>query len=283
MFSQHVRRLNALLADTVIAGRWHAQNMNLETFLNDRSILDLLLVILTVVITIVTQRILRKRGLITYFVRHSQVGMSADDVIFGSVRVTWNGNEVPNLYSSILELRNESLKDYDNVTISVYTSDTILLSEKTQVVGTPHILEWSADFSKRLAVQPGAQPTPDQQELYGTHREYLLPTLNRGQAVRLIFLNVPRSKGQPSIWMDIQHHGIKVKFRVAHDEVLGTPGPAALLAGTALGVPLLAVVIASVNTVWVATALAFLYGLLIKVPGAYSIKLWRWIRELVGD
>lgn len=257
--------------------------MNLEALLNDRIILVLLSVISTVVITIVTQRILRKRGLVTYFVRHSQVGMSADDVIFGSVRVTWNGNEVPNLYSSILELRNESLNDYDNVTISVYTSDTILLSEKTQVVGTPRILEWSADFSQRLAVQPGAQATPDQQELYGTHREYLLPTLNRGQAVRLIFLNVPRSKGQPSIWMDIQHHGIKVKFRVAHDEFLGIPRPAAFLAGTALGVPLLAVVIASVNTVWIATALAFLYGLLVFVPGAYSIKLWRWLRELVGD
>lgn len=257
--------------------------MNLETLLNDRFILVLLSVISTVVITIVTQRILRKRGLITYFVRHSQVGMSADDAIFGNVRVTLNGSVVPNLYSSILELRNESLKDYDNVTVRVFTSDTILLTEKTEVVGTTRILERSADFSQRLAVEPGAQPTQAQQELYGAQREYLIPTLNRGQAVRLIYLNVPRSERLPSIWLDIQHHGIKVKFRVAHDEFLGIPRPAALLAGTALGVPLLAVVIAIVNTVWIATALAFLYGLIVIVPGAYSIKLWRWLRELVGD
>lgn len=257
--------------------------MNPETFLNDRFILVLLSVISTVVITIVTQRILRKRGLITYFVRHNQVGVSADHVIFGNVRVTWNGNEVPNLYSSTLELRNESLKDYDNVTVRVYTNDTTLLTEKTEVVGTTRNLEWSADFSQLLAVQPGAQATLAQQALHESGREYLIPTLNRGQAVRLIYLNVPRSERQPSIWLDIQHRGIKVKFRVAHDEFLGIPRPSAVLVGTALGVPLLAVVIATVNTVWIASGLAFLYGLLVLVPGAYSIKLWRWLRELVGD
>lgn len=257
--------------------------MNLETLLNDRFILVLVSVISTLVITIVTQRILRKRGLFTYFVRHSQVGMSADDAIFGNVRVTWNGNEVPNLYSSTLELRNESLKDYVNVTVRAYTSDTVLLTEKTQLGGSTRSLEWTADFSQRLAVQPGAQATPAQQNLYGAQREYLIPILNRGQAVRLIYLNVPKSERQPSIWLDIQHQGIKVKFRVAHEEFLGTPRPAAVLAGTALGVPLLAVVIAIVNTVWIAAVLTFLYGLLVIVPGAYLIKLWRWFRELVGD
>ena len=257
--------------------------MNPETLLNDRFILVLLSAISTVVITIVTQRILRKRGLITYFVRHNQVGMSADHAIFGNVRVTWNGNEVANLYSSTLELRNESLKDYDNVTVRVYTRDTVLLTERTTVVGTTRNLEWTTDFSRRLAVQPGAQATPAQQALHEAGREYLIPILNRGQAVRLTYLNVPKSERQPSIWLDIQHQGIKVKFRVTHDEFLGIPRPSAFLIGTALGVPLLAVVIAIVNTVWIATALAFLYGLLVLVPGAYSIKLWRWLRELVGD
>ena len=256
--------------------------MDLEPALNNRFILALLAVISGVVITLVTQRILGKRGLLTYFVWHSRVGVSADDAIFGIVRVTWNGNMVANLYSSALELRNESLKDYDNIVVRVFTNDTVLLTERTEVLGTTRILEWSADFSQRFAIQPGAQPTAAQQNLYGSQREYLIPTLNRGQVVRLTFLNAASSDRPPSIWLDILHKGVKVKFRVAHDQFLGTPRPAAALVGAALGVPFLAVVIAIVNTVWIAAALSFLYGLLVVVPGAFSIKLWRWLRELVG-
>ena len=144
------------------------------------------------------------------------------------------------------------------------------------------LLEWSADFSQRLAIQPGAQLAAAQQNLYGSQREYLIPTLNRGQVVRLTFLNAASSDRQPSIWLDILHKGVKVKFRVGHDQFLGTPRPAAALVGAALGAPFLAVVIAFVNTVWIAAALSFLYGLLVLVPGAFSIKLWRWLRELAA-
>ena len=256
--------------------------MNLETALNNRFIFILLSAISGVVITLITQRILGKRSLLTYFVQHNRVGVSTDDSIFGIVRVTWNDNVVPNLYSSTLELRNESLKDYGNIVVRVFTNNTILLTERTEILGTTHSLKRSADFSQQLNVQPGAQPTAAQRNLYGRQREYLIPTLNRGQAVRLTFLNAAASDQPPAIWLDILHKGIKVKFRVAHEEFLGTPRPSAALAGAALGVPLLAVVITMVNTVWMAAALSLLYGLFVVVPGALSIKLWRWLREMIG-
>ncbi len=58
------------------------------------------------------QMIVNKRGLFTYVVRHNKVGMSTDDAVFGSVRVTWNNSLIRNLYLSIIELNNESQKDY---------------------------------------------------------------------------------------------------------------------------------------------------------------------------
>lgn len=256
--------------------------MNLETALNNRFLLVLLSAITGVVVTLITQRILGKRSLLTYFVQHSRVGVSADDSVFGSVRVTWNDNVVANLYSSTLELRNESLKDYGNVVVRVFTNDTILLTERTEILGTTHSLKWSADFSQQLNVEPGAQPTAAQHNLYGRQREYLIPTLNRGQRVRLTYLNAASSDQPPAIWLDILHEGIKVKFRVAHEEFLGAPRPLAALAGAALGVPLLAVIIALVNNTWMAAALSFLYGFFVVVPGVLSIKLWRWLRELIG-
>ena len=63
------------------------------------------------------QMIVNKRGLFTYVVRHNKVGMSTDDAVFGSVRVTWNNSLIRNLYLSIIELNNESQKDYKNVVV----------------------------------------------------------------------------------------------------------------------------------------------------------------------
>lgn len=51
-----------------------------------------------VILTLLTQYILNKRGLFNYSVRHDRVSVSADDAVFGSVRVTWNGNPVGNLF-----------------------------------------------------------------------------------------------------------------------------------------------------------------------------------------
>ena len=63
------------------------------------------------------QRIVNKRGLFTFVVRHNKVGESTDDAIFGTVRVTWNDNIIRHLYLSTVELTNESLKDFENVVV----------------------------------------------------------------------------------------------------------------------------------------------------------------------
>jgi len=256
--------------------------MTLEMILDNRVLVAVFSAISGVLITLVTQRLLGKRGLFTYFVWHNRVGVSADDAIFGTVRVTWNGNVVANLYSSTIELRNESLTDYENVVVRVFTSNTVLLTDRTDLVGTTRVLEWTHEFSDRLAVQPGAQPTQSQLDLHGRQREYLVPTMNRGQVVRLTFLNAASTENPPSIWLDIVHKGVKVRFRVAQDEFWGTPRPAAALVGTALGIPFLVAVVALVDVVWVAAALNLVYGILVVLPGAICIKLRRWLRDAIG-
>lgn len=39
-----------------------------------------------------THRVLNKRGVFSYYVNHSRVGVSAEDNVFGNVSVTWNNN-----------------------------------------------------------------------------------------------------------------------------------------------------------------------------------------------
>src|SRR3990172_7916169 len=178
------------------------------TFLENRLVVVLLSAVVGAILTLLTQRILNKRGLFTYFVRHNRVGVSADDLIFGTVQVTWNNNPVANLYPSTVELRNESLKDYENVNLRVYSSDTILLTERTEILGTTRFLQWSEEFLRKLMVPTGTQPTELQKNLHASQREYLIPTMNRDQVVRLTFLNVAKPEKQPSIWLDVLHKGV---------------------------------------------------------------------------
>jgi len=253
------------------------------SFLDNRLLVSLISGRVGAIVALLTQRILGKRGLLTYFVWHNQIGVSADDAVFGMVRVTWNGNPVANLYSSTIELRNESLKDYENVSVRVFTADTFLLTERSEILDTTQVLGWTDEFSRSLSVLPGSEPTLAQRNLFGSRRDYLVPTMNRGQVVRLTFLNAPTLGKQPSLWLDILHKGVKIRFRIAQNQFLGVSQPAAVLVGTAVGVVFMVIVVGLVHTVWLASILCLLYGLLVVVPGALSIKIWRWVRDAIGD
>ena len=252
------------------------------TFLQNRLIVALLSIVVGAILTLLIRRILNKRGLFTYFVSHYRVGVSADDAVFGTVRATWNNQPVSNLNSSSIELRNESLKDYENVTVRVFTNDTVLLTEGTEIVGTSCILQWTEDFQRSITVPSGSQPTTVQRNLYDSRREYLIPTMNRGQRVRLTYLTSAKTGQHPAIFVDILHPGVKTKFRIAQPEFLGVPQFTAAWIGSALGIVSVALVITTVETFWFAAVLSFLCGWLVLLPGALSIKLWRWLRDLFG-
>lgn len=128
--------------------------MDITTLLDNKYVIGVASGVGSVFLTLLTQQVHNKRGLFTYFVNHFRVGVSSDDTVFGSVRVTWNGNTVANLYSSTVELTNESMKDFEGVVVRAFTNDTILLTERTEIVGTTHIVEWTDAFKKRVRSHP---------------------------------------------------------------------------------------------------------------------------------
>lgn len=136
-----------------------------------------------------TQRVLNKRGIFTYSVTHTRVGVTAEDAIFGNVAVSWNGNPVQNLYLSTIEMKNESMNDYENVVVCAFTNDSRLMTEQTQLLDTPNILEWSEKYKNQLHVEPGGEPSEKQWATYNGQREYIIPIFNRGQSIKITYLN----------------------------------------------------------------------------------------------
>lgn len=230
-----------------------------------------------------TQRVLNKRGVFTYFVNHTRVGVSAEDpILFGSVAVSWNGNSIPNLYLSTLEMKNESMNDYENVVVQAYTNDTKLLTEQTQLLDTPNILEWSEKYRKQLHVETGQEPSESQWETYNGQREYIIPILNRGQSIKLTYLNSAKGTESPTIWLSVAQKGVKLKFRPPQNQILGVPQPRAAFVGVIIGIAVLITLALTVSKSWIVATIAMAYGFVAQLPGAYAVKMLRRVREAIG-
>lgn len=230
----------------------------------------------------VTQRVINKRGIFSYHVNHSRAGISTEDKTFGNVEVTWNKNPIQHLYFSTLELKNESLNDYENVIINTYTNNTTLLSESNQILDTPNILKWTDEFKKQLKVESGEKPTDNQLEIYYTQREYLIPVFNRGQVIRINYLNSAKTDEIPCIWLTATIKGVKVKFRIPQPIVHGVEQSKASIAGVIIGLILLFPLVKYIDQTLLVAILAITYGLFAQIPGAFFIKLLRKLREFIG-
>ncbi len=222
-----------------------------------------------------------RRALFTYSVFHSQVGLSAEDAIYGSMKMTWNDYAVDRLYLSTIELTNESSQDFESVTASVYTDSTRLLADKTVVLGTTKILEYTDEYKRQLEVSSGERPTPLQYELYYRRKDYLISTMNRRQTVRFEFLNEPKPDEQPSIWLEILEKGVKLEFKPQQNQFAGVPQPTAVRVGILVGLIFVSVVLMLVNDRLIVALLAYAIGLLVILPGIYAIKAYQKVRDWI--
>ncbi len=256
-----------------------ADNITIMALLNSRLILIVVSALFGIVSTIIVQRWLNRRALFTYSVSHSQVGLSAEDAIYGSVRITWNNNPVAHLYLSTVELINQSFKDFESVTVRAFTNNTMLLVGKTEVVGTTTVLEYTDDYKERIAVTAGEQPTESQFSLYRHEREYIISTMNREQTVRLEFLNAAESDEQPEIWLDVLHKGVKCKFRPEQDQFAGVSQSTAARVGILIGLILVALMLVYVGNPLIAAILSYLIGVFALLPGVFTIKGYQRIRN----
>lgn len=229
-----------------------------------------------------TQRVLNKRGIFIYSVTHNRVGITAEDAIFGNVAVSWNNKPIQNLYLSTIEMKNESMNDYENVVISAYSNDTQLMTEQTQLLDTPNILEWSEKYKKLMHVETGNTPTETQWNTYNSSREYIVPILNRGQSIKITYLNSAKGISMPSIWLSVAQKGVRLKFQGPRNQILGVPQGQAALFGVLIGIAVLVALSLFVAEPWVAAIIGMTYGLVAQVPGAYTIKLIRRVREAIG-
>jgi hypothetical protein len=257
--------------------------MDISIIVESKLFIAVISALLGSLLTIVTKLFLNKRGIFSYYVYHTRIAQSSEDIIYGSVRVTWNDSPISNLYISAVELINSSLKDYESVIVRIYTNNTILLTQKTYIVGTTRSIDFTEDYKNKIAIKEGNnKPTKDQLKLFRSQRDYFVPTMNRGQILRFEFLNSALPDQQPTIWVDVLHKGIKCKFRIAKNMVFGIPQNEAAITGTIVGLFAVILIIIFIKSIPISAILSFIIGLIVIIPGAYVVKILRKIRDVLA-
>lgn len=217
-----------------------------------------------------------------YTVTHDRIGLSANDAIFGNVRVTWQGHEVTNLYSSVVTVINGTTADYTNLKLKVYTGNTLLLTERTEIAGTTHVLKWTPEYAAQLQIPAGGVPTDQQYNTHRHSREYLVPVLNRGQRAVMHFLTtVPNQNETPEIWVDLLHPGAQIEFRLLTQQIHGVPVRLALPLGLLASLFVLVALSFLVSEVWAAALIAMVVGLVAQSIGAWIYRAFRFIKRIV--
>lgn len=219
---------------------------------------------------------------IEYTVNHERIGLSAEDALFGTIQVTWQGAAVTNLYLSTVTVQNETTTDYTDFDFKIWTGTTLLLTERTEFPGTTYHPRYSEAFAQAIYVQPGQVPTDAQFATFRHNREYRVPVLNRGQRVVFTYLtSVPVGTDGPGVWVDMLYAGAQVAFRPTAVAIHGVAVRLALPLGLLACLVLVGLCSALVSHVWVAAVVCMVAGLIAQSIGAWLYRGFRLVKQVV--
>ena len=139
----------------------------------------------------------------------------------------------------------------------------MLLTQRTELVDTTRNLDFTEEYKNEISVPEGGTPTDYQHELYRSRRDYLIPTVNRGQKVRFELLNAAKIEEGPTIWLEILEKSVKCKIRVVHKLFMGVPQSTAALVGSVVGLLAIIMIVPYMNNLWVAGLLSYFIGLVV--------------------
>jgi hypothetical protein len=168
------------------------------------------------------------------------------------------------------------------VRVKVYTGNTLLLNERSEISGTTYIPKLTEAYLEAIRVAPGEAPTDEQLQKYRHEREYVIPVFNRGQRVVFTYLTtVPIANEGPLVWVDMLHPGAKVLFRPTVQQIHGVPVRLAVPIGLLASLLAVVLVVAFVKLLWLAALICIMVGLMAQSIGAGLYWVFRFVKYIV--
>lgn len=236
------------------------------------------------IVTIFLAKLLKRRAKFVYTVTHSKIGVSADDPVFGSIKVTYNDHPVINLWLSTVEITNTSLTDFNDVPIQIVANDQAILLNQTLMINEtyPNDLHFDKNFTDRLIPNAENKLTEQQQRLYNSQRCYKLPVVNRGDKITFTYLT-HTTEDAPELHAVINATGIRCKYKPLTNLPLDMSYTLtrAILFGLMLVIPLLWIVTFKVTDANNSAIIGYVLGFLTGLIGLFLSWSWDKVRGLL--
>lgn len=262
--------------------------LSIEKIMENQLIVSTVLLVLGGIITVIFTKISNKTAVLRFYIETNKIGVSADDEIFGSVRSTWQGHEVRNLYLCNIEIENSTSKDFEGLKLKVYSgTDTFLLNQRTELVDTPYTIPWEEDYGRKIQIPEGEKATDAQIYEYHHNREYNVLVFNRGQKLRLSYLCTnPNDDGVPAVFLSTQNKSIKLKRgntpHVVINPIFGVPVPTAITRALILSILVIVISGMWIDNIWMASSICMFVGLTGQILGAIWYRVETLIKNVVS-
>lgn len=251
--------------------------------IENKLILTGISLIIGAILKTLIDKILNKTKIIYYHVNTEKIALSNNDPIFGNIKVEWNNLSVNNLYNTVIEIENTTSVDFENLELKVWSNqDTLLLNEKTHMISTTRIIEWSEAYKKEIYVSDGEQATESQINIYRHERKYSIPVFNRGQKLQFIYLSTLISDENTNfIQIEMIYPGLQLKQRYLTNKIHNVLVQDALFWGLFASIIAMLLSPLYIENIWIVAVLCTLTGLFAQSIGAYIFKFIIFIRDLL--
>lgn len=233
------------------------------------------------------QRYRNRAIVLRWLARHEHIATTGADVTLGTVSVTHNNVPVENVVVSSVEIENTSQKDISNVVVHLAHSDGFeFLGGGGTLPGSQRALAFSERFQDEIErfqhLSPDA-PEHSAVALYlRTHREYLLPVLNRGGRASFVHTVTGPRATSPFVALSCDHVGVRTTMEAARPMIYGVPTTQATLAGAIAGLATAFFTGLLIHQSPLAALVGFLLGGFATLIGVALVKAWRFVAHFLS-
>ena len=251
--------------------------------MENKLFLSAISLLLGIIIKTIFDKVLNKTKIVQFTVYTDRIAISGNDPIFGNVKVEWQGHAVNNLYNTVIEIENTTSTDYENIPLKIWSgNDILILNERTEISETTQIVEWSDSYKKQISLQNGEQATEQQNYIYNHQREYNIKVFNRGQKLQFTYLStLLNNNSHHGIWVEMIYPGLKFKQQFQTIKIHDVLSTQALPLGLIALLFILLLSILYIDSIWIASIVCMISGLMAQSIGAYIYKTFNFIRNLI--
>jgi len=226
----------------------------------------------------VWERYKSRVNLLNYEVWHQPLGLTAEDIRFGSVKVLYNEQPVNNLYMSTIYVRNESNKDIADIKLNIACDvNSIILVSYGRNLSSLNELSFTSEYQGRLiSGNPGL-------DLY-QKRDYLIPVINRGDTIvfTLLTSNTNAIHQQPILSLGTDYPGLRMNFAKPVQLLFGESQSSSALLGIIATLLVCVPIIYYIPNKAIAVIVAACFALFAALIGVLIRKLVKQILKLLS-